>query len=194
MGNGLLFFYLAWILWIIITFIMPKTKTRTVLAVFILLCLCFANHYIEIGIPVSVTFLILLLGLVYYLFKRPKTTYYFICTLTIATGYAAMLLWEANTTIWLFMSRDILIPGTIVCLSIFLTNGRYNRLICSMLGLCLGDIFFKLTIYHFSFKDMIGDMAFLDIISVTVILHIMIILISLIKEKLYANVSRMTLK
>src|SRR5699024_11567695 len=107
-----LFFYLAWILWIIITFIMPKTKTRTVLAVFILLCLCFANHYIEIGIPVSATFLILLSGLVYYLFKRPKTTYYFICKLTIATGYAAMLLWDAHTTIWLFMSSNILISGT----------------------------------------------------------------------------------
>src|SRR5699024_3162262 len=132
MGNGLLFFYLAWIIWIIITFILPKPKTRTVFAVFILLCLCFTTHYIEFCLPVSATFFILLSGLVYYLFKRPKTTYYFICTFTIATGYAAMLLWEANTTIWLFMSRDILIPGSIVCLSIFLTNGRYNRLICSM--------------------------------------------------------------
>src|SRR5699024_12702566 len=63
------------------------------------------------------------------------------------TGYTAMLLWESNTTIWLFASRDIVIPLTVILISLFITHGFYNRLICGLFGLCIGELVFKIILY-----------------------------------------------
>lgn len=194
MENGLLFFYFFWILWIIITFLTPKTRKRTVFAVFTLLCLCFANIHIKSSIPVSITYLILLCGLIPMQTKQPKMLYHFICTFTISIGYAAMLLWEANTTLWLFTSREILIPSVIVCLSIFITNGFYNRLACGLFGLCIGEFVFKTILYSISFKETIGDMAFLDIVAVTVILNIIFFLCTLLNIRIRSSIARLTYK
>lgn len=192
MANGLLFFYIFWILWIMITFFMPKTKERTVLAVFILLCLCFANSYINLSIPVSITYVILLTGLAFLQSKQSRVVYHFFCTFTISIGSSAMLLWEANTTIWLVTSREILIPLAMVAISFFLTNGFYSRLTCSLFGLCIGDFMFKTILYFFSFKEIIGDKAFLDIASVTVMLNVVIAIVTLLSEKVRLYTTHLT--
>jgi len=194
MNDGLLFFYFFWIFWIIITFFMPKSRKRTVFAVFILLSLCFANIYINVSIQVSFTYLILLFGVILLQTKQPGILYHFICTFTISIGYAALLLWESNTTIWLFTSREILIPSTIVCISHFITYGFYNRLICALFGLCIGELIFKSILYFFSFKQTIGDMEFLDIVSVTIMVNVFIALCVFINNRIRTSITQMTYK
>lgn len=194
MVNGLLFFYFFWILWIITTFFIPKSRKRTLLTVFILLCLCFANSYIYLSVQVSVTYIILFSGLIILQTKQSNMLYHFMCTFTISIGYAAMLLWEANTTIWLFTSREILIPSVVVCISLFLMDGFYNRIICGLLGLCIGELIFKTILYFLSFKQIIGGMAFLDIASVTIILNALSGLCVLLNEKIRSTVTQLTYK
>ncbi|HLQ70844.1 MAG TPA: hypothetical protein VK142_03535 [Bacillota bacterium] len=194
MENGLLFFYFFWIFWIIITFFMAKTKKRTVFAVFTLLCLAFGNIYIKFIIPVSITYLILSSGLIVMQAKLSGMIYHFFCTFTISIGYAAMLSWEANTTIWLFTSREILIPFTIVCLSIFLTNGFYNRLFCGLFGLCIGEFLFKTFLYSISFRETIGDMTFLDVIAVTIMFNIIVSFYTSVNRKIYSSITQVVYK
>src|SRR5699024_5064955 len=96
------------------------------------------------------------------------------------------------TTLWLFTSREILIPFVIVCLSIFLTNGFYNRLICGLLGMCIGEFAFKIILYSISFKETIGDMMFLDNLAMAVMLNMIVYFCTILNVKMRSHITRLT--
>src|SRR5690625_5823138 len=111
MTDGLIVYWFGWMLWIIVTFLMKKDQRRTKLACWILLILLCSNIYFTIeNHNISLTFIVLL-GIAIFLHAQiPRFMYHVFISFTIMIGYAALLLWEKNTPVWLFMPRFVLIP------------------------------------------------------------------------------------
>src|SRR5699024_7114599 len=114
----------GWMLWIIVTFLMKKTELRTKIACWILIAILSSNVNINIdNYHVSLTFLILFSSVIILHAQLPRMMYHTFISFTITIGYAAILLWEQNTPVWLFLPRFILIPAISVMIISILVKG-----------------------------------------------------------------------
>lgn len=190
MIDGLIFFWLGWFLWIIVTFLIRKSKQRTNLACWILLTLLCSNIYFTIeSYHISLTFLILLGGAILLLARLPRFMYHIFISFTIMIGYAAMLLWEKNTPVWLFLPRFILIPLISVIMINMLARGVHNRLVTGLLGISAGELIYSIILSGYDLQEAIGEMGFLDNLMVTIVL---IVFLDILQKGKYKLLSLLT--
>lgn len=165
MANGLLFYWFSWILWIIVTFFMIKSKKRTILASWILVTILSSSIYI--GTPnqqISVALLLVVVGSFALLIQLPRVIYHLFASFTIMIGYAAILLWEKGSPVWFILPRVILISFILGLLITILAKGFYNQLGICLLGLSCGELIYGLMLSSYGFHVPIGEMQFFDVL------------------------------
>lgn len=169
MTDGLIFYWICWILWIIITFIMKKESKRTILACWLLAALLCSDIHVTTGnFHISLTFLILLAGATVLQIRINHYIYQIFATFTLMTGYMAMLLWEKFAPVWLFLPRFVLIPLLcFIILHLMLKNAE-NKVAAVLFALCAGEILITLILAGYGLQKEIGEMAFFDTLLVTV--------------------------
>lgn len=173
--NGLLFYWFGWMLWIIVTFLMKKTELRTKIACWILIAILSSNVNINIdNYHVSLTFLILFGSVIILHAQLPRMMYHTFISFIITIGYAAILLWEQNTPVWLFLPRFILIPAISVMIISILVKGVYNRLVIGLLGLSAGELLYNMLLTGYDLQTSIGKMAYLDNLTITIVIIILL--------------------
>ncbi|MBP1969624.1 hypothetical protein J2Z83_001731 [Virgibacillus natechei] len=161
--SGLLFYWFSWILWIVVTFFMEKSKNRTILACWILLSILSSDIYVVIGsYPVSIALLLMLTGSILLLLQSPHLIYHLSASFTIMIGYAAILLWEISSPILIILPRVILISFILGLVVILLAKGLYSQLGICLLGLSCGEIVHGLMLSSYGFNVSIGEMQFFD--------------------------------
>ncbi|WP_163969871.1 YphA family membrane protein [Oceanobacillus halotolerans] len=184
MAEGLLFYWIAWMLWIIATFFMDKTRKRTFLAAWLLLTIIYSNKYVTfLTIEVSVSFIIILIGMMLLHARLPRLSYHLITSFTISIGYIAILLWEQQTPVWLFLPRAVLIPVICACLSILLTNDFQTRMVIGLVGITFGEAIYSFILAGYQLPETIGEMAFLDSVMMVIVIIFCIEVILQMKQR-----------
>lgn len=184
MTDGLIFYWLSWAFWIVITFIMEKGRPRTLLACWLLVALLVSNIYFTIeGFDISLTFLVLLVGVIALQVLINHSIYQIFASFILMTGYIAMLLWENFAPIWLFLPRFILIPLFCVIILHFLFKNASNKIAAGLFGICAGEIIYSFILSSYDLSEAIGEMAFLDLVIVTVAFIICVELLKKGKQK-----------
>lgn len=187
MVEGFLFYWISWILWIIITFFMPKGRMRTSFACFILLFIMCSDTSIKWnGITITLSFIVLLFGLL--LFHRIARSFYLMfASFSTCLAYTAILFWAKITPVWLFMPRSILIPLVINTIVIMLVKDFYDRLAVGLLGMAIGELYFSYILASYSINDPMGGMTFMEIIVIFIMLHTVLHSLKVGKYALYAK-------
>src|SRR5699024_536677 len=163
MDGGLLFYWFAWILWIIITFFMEKNKYRLLLACWLLLLIIGSDIYLSIGLlKMSLSCLIIFSGAVILQTKMSRKFFHVFASLTIMIGYTAVLIWENHLPIKHFFPPALINSCFLYLLTVIMTTGLWNRLACLLLGMAAGELIYSLLIANYAIPDMIGDKRFLD--------------------------------
>lgn len=175
--SGYIFLWTSWLLWIIVTFFMSKTRRRAYLATWILLSIIGSNSFFIVeGFHISYAYFILIGGALLMHGKCPRWTYNLFISFTIMIGYTAILLWEYTSPIWMVIPRFILIPLLCSCMIFILIKGFYNQLMTGLLGLCAGELLYSLMLSSYFINRPIGDVHFLDhlliVISSIFLIHI----------------------
>ncbi|MDC3413065.1 hypothetical protein NC797_09820 [Aquibacillus sp. 3ASR75-11] len=165
--DGLLFYWISWLMWIIITFLMPKRKTRTWLAVWVLCTIILSNTYIEtIDIRLNASIGILFLGAILLLSTRQRWFYLTLCSIFLVFGYNGLYLWEKISPIWMVFPRTVTIPFIGLIVVTFLTKGLYEKAAIWILGSSMGEVVYSFILHGYGFQETIGDKSYLDIIAV----------------------------
>lgn len=173
LAHGLIFYWISWILWIIVTFLMKRGKMRIYFATWILLAIGISNIQITIDkYVVSLLVLILLVGSII-LFKPffNKVIYLYI-PFTVMVGFTAILLLEQGIPIWFFLPTQLFIPLICTLIIMFLVRNIYRQLISGILGIVSGEVVYSLILSGYGFQKTIGDPVFFDHILITIFLII----------------------
>ena len=188
MTSGIIFYWFSWMIWIIITFFMRKSKKRTALACWLLLAICCSNISIEVdGFHFSIILLLLILGSLLMLVQQSRLVYHLFSSFTITIGYVSMLLWEINAPVWIIFSRVITISLLLVMVTILLTKKFYNQLGICVLGTSFGELIYHFILSGYGLRADAGDLAFLDCLLVAVMLLIGLKLLQWAKIKLFSS-------
>lgn len=189
--NGLLFFWISWILWVIVTFFMQKNLQRLLFAIYILLLIITSQIYISINeFTLSVSLLLTIVACLIALSKLKRPLYYTFISFTVMIGYMAILIWEKTTPVWMFLPRNLLIPMILLILIICLGGRLRERLTYSMFGICSGEMMYHMMFSNYFLSDVIGNLSFLDLLLVTVGYNIMISVFQYINEKVFSYTSK----
>lgn len=164
--EGIFFYWIAWMAWIVITFFMKKDKKRTHMAVFLLMVILFSNDYVTIGhLKINIALLILLiygyLGLSS--LNNGRLLYIVIICHIITLAYIGFTMYRLYdpvvqwfhptwmTAILLFFLVQILIkPFSLRCLVM-------------MISICHGSLLYTWMMSQFSLA--VGSLALFDLLA-----------------------------
>jgi hypothetical protein len=173
--DGLYFYWFGWAFWIIVTFIMPKNKYRTVIAIWILLTISSSSIYLRtVFFDISIAYLTTLLGGFALLSTLKRKGLQIFSAITIMVGYSSLLIWEVNAPVWIFMPRLFIIPVVCVLLVSIITSKFESRLTISIIGICSGELLYCLLLSSYTFTRAVGNLMFLDTLSVILFLVVII--------------------
>ncbi|MDQ0271094.1 YphA family membrane protein [Cytobacillus purgationiresistens] len=170
--EGLTFYWVSWVLWVIITFLLNKNQVlRLPLSIGLLLVIISSSFSIELG-GIKVTFASVLLLLTLYILvgrlSKPKMAYALICHLIILLAYVSFLLFELFDPVWVIFDRKWMLSILLVYLAIMLHENRLMRVVIILMGAVNGEVLYALIISKFSFPHTVGSLMSLDAIALSV--------------------------
>ncbi|TFJ93802.1 YphA family membrane protein [Lentibacillus salicampi] len=170
MYSGLLFYWFSWILWVIVTFFMKKSRYRAILACWLLLLvLCSEFHISFEPYEMTLSYLVILSGALMLHARIPGIFFHLFVSFTIMIGYTAALIWESHVPLKHFFSPTLAISCFLFVLIVLMTSGLWHRLACGLLGMAGGEMLYSLIIANYSILDVTGDKRFLDLVSVIIL-------------------------
>nr|GGG65193.1 hypothetical protein GCM10011398_06040 [Virgibacillus oceani] len=188
MTSGIIFYWIGWIFWVIVTFFMKKGRQRTFYACWILFIILSSSVSIQVSkYQIGLSFIILLIGSIYF-HSIAKSLYLLFSAFTISLGYIAILFWERITPVWIFLPRTVLIPLIMTFLIVLLTDSLHDKLAVGLLGLTSGEIFHSIILSSYRLYETIGGLAFLDSFFMMAMFVVFIDSLLKVKAKLYAAV------
>lgn len=171
--DGALFYWVAWISWVISTFFMKKTKLRLNVSACMLILLILTAHSFTIeNLTINIGLLFLLL--VGYVIILPKSVfkllYFYLTTLIITLLYVSFHIFSLIDPIWLLFDAKWMLAIGLVYFVIILQTKIKDRVFVLILGTCHGEILYGLIIGQYHFPIHIGSIVFFDFLSVCFIL------------------------
>ncbi|AIF45447.1 hypothetical protein [Virgibacillus sp. SK37] len=169
--SGLLFFWLSWMYWVFLTFLMPKNKYRTGLSCWLLLTIITSNIYFGFSrMTLAGVVFVLLTGGIIWMVKLKRIFSHSLNSFLVMIAFATSHLWEANLPILYLLPMCIFTPFVITLIIAFLTKHITSQLIICIVGMTFGDFLFQYILIGYGLPVVIGGMAFLDEMLVTVVL------------------------
>lgn len=180
MADGLIFYWTSWLLWSCITFFMPKNRTRTLLAICVLISIICSNMYINVSqYQIALSFCFLMIIITWLYAKLPKTLNHILGTFSITIGYAAIQIWYISSPLSLFIADQLLISTFMTLLIYLIVKHLNNQLIIGLFGMAFGEILYSFITSSYNITHSIGGMAFFDSLSCVVLL---ILLLEIVKQ------------
>lgn len=168
--EGLYFYFLGWIGWIIITFLFSKSAIRTFLSILLLSLLAGSATHVSIyGFSVNVAFIILVLTAIILLSKTLKQRYvlhYFsICTLSLA--YVCFVIFEIYDPVWIFIDRTWMLSFILLYITLLLFKTKWERFVFMLTGVLQGEILNSFVLNSIFSYSVIGSFDFLAVLFLT---------------------------
>lgn len=170
--EGLIFYWISWMVWIMATFFMDRNnKYRFLLSSWILFFIMLSPWTLKIfNVETGIGGLFLLVSL--YIFagrlKKLSKLYFLFCAFILMMAYVTFHLFELFDPVWVIFSRNWMLSVLLVYLAVLLQKNRMLRLPLILLGGIQGEVLYALILNQFSFPYTIGSLAFLDIMAISV--------------------------
>ena len=168
--EGIYFYSFFWIIWMIATFFMKKTRQRTMVAAIALITIILSSASLYVGsFQVTLSFLFLFFLSCYFAAKqtRRKLLYLVIAALTIAFAYASFQLLALFDPVWIWMDRTWMLALMLFIICFLFYENIQSRLLCLMIGSCQGEMLYSIVSKRVSFSHVIGSFPFLDTVSIS---------------------------
>ncbi|MGD6815741.1 YphA family membrane protein [Metabacillus sp. 113a] len=164
--EGIYFYWIAWCLWIGVTFIMQKSNRRTFLSYFLLLLIIWAGFAVKLPIgELSPAYLMLLLaGFGMAAHYRMNGLKLMLCSMGLGAGYAGLKLMQLYDPVWFTISPAGILLIVCFCAAGVLGKLVFEKLPVFLIGCCTGELLYEIIIYPISGSVQIGQPAFLDFI------------------------------
>ncbi len=189
--EGSYFYFVAWIGWIVTTFLLKKDEIRWKGSAVILMFIICSQLTVSIA-SFTVSINALILGVISFLgitlYTIWKKIYALLSALIIAMLYTSFHLLEVYDPIWIVMDRTFMLSGALVYASILLQRDRLLRLCSLYAGALQGEILVTFIFRRLHFPYEFGSLTFFDIIAVSTLLVMM--MLYLVKMSAYRGLFR----
>lgn len=163
--DGVLFYWLGWIFWIITTFLMRKGKNRTTLTCLILLIIALSLVKFSIfGYEIGLSFCLLICGSFFLLAKQKRKVYILFVITFIGFTYTGLRLWEVVSPIWVIIPRVYLYGAIIILLTLFFSKNYIQSFLIGCLSISFGEVAYVLLVGRIGWDLPIGDSGIMDLL------------------------------
>ncbi len=167
--EGIFFYWIMWLAWIITTFFMEKKKKRLTLSISILVSILLSKWYLVISTYSINMTLLFYLFLGYYLAvnqRNFKVVSFYITSLTITFAYAGIMLFRIYDPVWFIFDVRFIVGGIISILAIYLGCTSNERFLLYIIALCQGECLYWIVLGQFHDVITFGTQSFLDMLSI----------------------------
>ena len=144
--EGILFYWIFWIGWIIITFFYRKRHPdRLKFSASILVNNLFINIlFILFGFELSGSGVFIIFTAYLYIvqFEKRQILYLLLTSFIIMIAYVCFLLFEMFDPIWVIFKREWMLVLLIAYVVIFLHSDKKQRILVMLIGLIQGEVFY----------------------------------------------------
>lgn len=172
--EGVLFYWLFWIGWIITTFFYPKRHpNRLKFSAWILVTILFSTFYLNLfGFELSGSGVFILFTTYLYIvqYKKKQILYLLLTSFIIMIAYVCFLLFELFDPIWIIFKREWMLSLMISYLAIFLHSNKMQRILVILLGMIQGEMLYAQIIRKYSFVYPSVTLSFLDALALTLVI------------------------
>ncbi|WP_088102224.1 YphA family membrane protein [Halalkalibacter urbisdiaboli] len=168
--DGVFIYWFGWMAWALVTFLLPKTKARLYLAIFILLLIILIPHQGEIvGYHVNFGYIVAVVYCSFHFRKMrwPTLLYTSLISCIIASAYASYhLILLYDPVISLYDSR-LVISAIIFGMAYFTFSTWKNRFLVTMSGLLQGEWMYTMIVKKLFMTATVGSLYFFDIMALS---------------------------
>lgn len=168
--EGLTFYWISWVFWIIATFFMKKGKARLCISIWLLLIIIFSPYSLSLYyFEISYVSILLLSSLFVMIstIKSFKAAYVLVSSFIVMIAYVCFLLYELIDPVWLFIPRNWMLAMLLFSLALLLHAQILSRLMIILLGSIQGELLYAYILNKYSFPYLIGSYAYLDAIALS---------------------------
>jgi hypothetical protein len=169
--DGLIFFWIFWMGWVVTTFFYPKNHPdRKRLAAWLLISIILSSFSFPFGLVEISGTGVFMIGTAYLFVSRLpiyQLLYLLLSSFILMLVTVCFLLYELFDPIWLFMRRDWLLAIILTCVTLLLLQNRRQRIIAMIVGFIHGELFFSFILTNYSFSYPTATLSSLDSIALT---------------------------
>ncbi|MDX5474458.1 MAG: hypothetical protein LPK00_02875 [Bacillaceae bacterium] len=169
--EGYLFYYLAWIAWIIVFFFFSDRKKRFVLSSVILLLIICSQFYINIlEFKWNLAYFVLLVATFFYLAKvvRSKYVYMYFASTSISLVYVTFIIFEIFDPVFIFIGREWMLTFIILYMCFMVFKEKEHRYIGMITGLLQGELLAAFIIYSVFGYNIVAELPFWEIVTLSI--------------------------
>ncbi|WP_186577817.1 YphA family membrane protein [Aquibacillus kalidii] len=183
--DGLFFYWISWLIWIIVTFLRQKDRTRNILAFCLLVIITLSNKEIVIeSVTFNCSLLFIYLGALIMVVTGNNKISVIFKSFCIVFGYVGLLFWEQISPVWVVFPRTVTL-SLIGFITLTILSGNFKEK-CTvwLLGMTNGEILHGMILQSYEMTESIGEFAFLDLLLIEIGLLIVVHYIIVLKNKL----------
>ncbi len=173
--DGVLYLWFFWIVWVISTFLLPRTNPyRIHIALLSLLTIIIFPFTVKMG---NVSFslpLFLLVGCSFFLIRKyglASKLYMLVGALIIGMVYASFYFFAIYDPVWIIIEEKFLLTSILLMFIFLLYSSSLQfmqRIHVLIQGTAIGEGLLTVEYQYIGFPKTVGDVAFLDTISLTI--------------------------
>lgn len=169
--EGILFYWVGWFYWIIVTFFVSKNNmNRMKLAIWLLLCIIFSIRRIDLfssSFSLSSFFIILTVYCLASKYSWKKRLYFLISSFIVMLSYVSMLMFEIFDPVLLIFPREWLFPLFLTYCVFIMYNDTKMRILTLLSGTVHGEILFSFIVKKLTSGYTVGSLSYLDVVAIT---------------------------
>ncbi|TRZ37724.1 hypothetical protein CEQ21_20005 [Niallia circulans] len=193
MMEGNLFYWFAWMLWVISTFMMDKDNRNRVFYASILLIamILYPYHFFIGGMDLSVLLLIQLVAALIFASRLKLSQQLFTVLTSFMTmlAYVSFQLLSILDPVWLVADKSLLLAATLVLLALLLHKSVFCQVVMVVLGSSFGEVVYGGLLHYYSMDVGFGTPAYFDSlligISSLVVLHMTKVVLARWEQHIY---------
>jgi hypothetical protein len=169
--DGLLFYWIFWMGWVIATFFYSKNhEDRLIIAAWLLISIMLSATSFSVGlIEINGTGFFMIITAYIYVSRLQikQLLYILLSSFILMLVTVCFLLYELFDPVWLFMKREWLLAIILTCVTLLLLQNRKQRMVAIILGSIHGELLFSLIVAKYSFSYSVAALFSLDSIALT---------------------------
>ncbi|WP_096153741.1 MULTISPECIES: YphA family membrane protein [Bacillus] len=169
--EGHLFYYLAWVGWIIVFFFFSDKKLRFLLSSVILLLIICSHFYINVlEFRWNLAYFVLLVATFFFLSKvtRKNSVYMYFASTSISLVYVTFIIFEIFDPVFIFLGREWMLTFIILYMCFMLFKEKEQRYIGVLTGLLQGELLAAFIIYSVFGYNMVAELPFWEIVTLSI--------------------------
>ncbi|MFC0523139.1 hypothetical protein ACFFGV_05955 [Pontibacillus salicampi] len=188
--DGVIFLYIHWLLWVIYTFFVQRTKKRLSISAFLLISILAFGLDVPVGKYTINGSALIIFGYSFLILARSQKQIVSACmSLAVAIAYCGALFFESVSPIWIIGPRLWMLSFLAFALVYFMSRFTMTRIGIWGIGAVFGETLFTTYINELGYEKIIGNPMFLDIYAVVLLFFTIAATGSFIIESLEGMVS-----